>query len=231
MKKLYFVLLFFLTGCVTRISEPTDSIERIYAFMIEKDKIYLIGEQSDYLLQNQDVSAMQAFLTSSFAKQTLFFTMKLDSLDSDVKGEYVVYLDESKYNKEEKEKLQKQYWFNPISYIHSDLIPAVRAKNATWQANQPALKRQYRAFGQRLRFKNREEILNKYRLAQPINITLTSRTSSKQVIADDIASDIAVNGIFIPVYITYATVFTVVGTPIIITTAVIHIMEKNKQNK
>ena len=43
--------------------------------MIEKNKIYLIGEQSDYLLQKQDVEAMQHFLTSPYAKQTLFFTM------------------------------------------------------------------------------------------------------------------------------------------------------------
>ena len=34
--------------------------------MIEKNKIYLIGEQSDYLLQNQDVEAMQHFAFALF---------------------------------------------------------------------------------------------------------------------------------------------------------------------
>ena len=76
MKKLYLILICLLTSCVIHINKPIKNTEKIYAFMIEKNKIYLIGEQSDYLLQNQDVEAMQHFLTSPYAKQTLFFTMK-----------------------------------------------------------------------------------------------------------------------------------------------------------
>lgn len=197
--------------------------------MIEKNKIYLIGEQSDYLLQNQDVEAMQHFLTSPYAKQTLFFTMKLDSLDNEVTGEYTVYLDESKYSKEEKEQLQKQYWFNPISHIHSDFLSAVKLRNPNWKANQPALKRQYRAFGKRIRFNNRDEIISKFSMPEPIEISLVRRTSHKEVIADDIALELTAITLFTPVYVAYTTLNTAFVVPIAVTQGIIYIL--NKQSK
>ena len=197
--------------------------------MIEKNKIYLIGEQSDYLLQNQDVEAMQHFLTSPYAKQTLFFTMKLDSLDNEVTGEYTVYLDESKYSKEEKEQLQKQYWFNPISHIHSDFLSAVKLRNPNWKANQPALKRQYRAFGKRIRFNNRDEIISKFSMPEPIEISLVRRTSRKEVIADDIALELTAITLFTPVYVAYTTLNTAFVVPIAVTQGIIYIL--NKQSK
>jgi len=229
MKKLYLILICLLTSCVTHINKPIKTTEKIYAFMIEKNKIYLIGEQSDYLLQNQDVEAMQHFLTSPYAKQTLFFTMKLDSLDNEITGEYTVYLDESKYSKEEKEQLQKQYWFNPISYIHSDFLSAVKLRNPNWKANQPALKRQYRAFGKRIRFNNRDEIISKFSMPEPIEISLVRRTSHKEVIADDIALELTAITLFTPVYVAYTTLNTAFVVPIAVTQGIIYIL--NKQSK
>ena len=229
MKKLYLFLICLLTSRVTHINKPIKTTEKIYAFMIEKNKIYLIGEQSDYLLQNQDVEAMQHFLTSPYAKQTLFFTMKLDSLDNEVTGEYTVYLDESKYSKEEKEQLQKQYWFNPISYIHSDFLSAVKLRNPNWKANQPALKRQYRAFGKRIRFNNRDEIISKFSMPEPIEISLVRRTSRKEVIADDIALELTAITLFTPVYVAYTTLNTAFVVPIAVTQGIIYIL--NKQSK
>ena len=79
-----------------------------------------------------------------------------------------VYLDESKYSKEEKEQLQKQYWFNPISYIHSDFLSAVKLRNPNWKANQSALKRQYRVnLESRIAFNNRDEIISKFSMPEP----------------------------------------------------------------
>ena len=212
MKKLYLILICLLTSCVIHINKPIKTTEKIYAFMIEKNKIYLIGEHSDYLLQNQDVEAMQHFLTSPYAKQTLFFTMKLDSLDNEVTGEYTVYLDESKYSKEEKEQLQKQYWFNPISYIHSDFLSA--------------LKRQYRAFGKRIRFNNRDEIISKFSMPEPIEISLVRRISHKEVIADDIALELTTIMLFTPVYVAYTTLTTAFVVPIAVTQGIIYILNK-----
>lgn len=231
MKKLYFILICLLTGCITYISEPVQKTEKIYAFMVEEDKIYLIGEQADYLLQNQDVEAMQRFLSSPYAKQILFFTMKLDRIDNDVTGEYAVYLDESKYSKEEKEKLQKQYWFNPIRHIHIDLLPAVKIKNPNWKANQPALKRQYRAFGKRVRLKNRAEILSKYAMQNPMNVALTERTSRKKVIIDDIALEFAKGVVLFPVVVAYSVAFVAVATPMVATMSVIYVINGEKVTK
>lgn len=231
MKKLYFILICLLTGCITHISEPVQKMEKIHAFMIEGDKIYLIGELSDYLLQNQDVEAMQHFLTSAYAKQTLFFTMKLDRIDNDVTGEYAVYLDESKYSKEEKDKLQKQYWFNPISHIRTDLLPAVKIKNPNWKSDQPALKRQYRAFGKRVHLKNRAEILSKYAMQKPINVLLTERASRKEIIVDDIALDLAKGITLFPVAVVYSVAFAVVATPMVATITVIYVINGEKITK
>lgn len=226
MKKLYLILFCLLTGCITHISEPTQKVERIQAFMIEDDKIYLVGEQADYLLQNQDVKAMQFFLKSTYAKQAVFFTMKLDGLDNEVKGEYAVYLDESKYSTEEKEQLQKQYWFNPIHHIHPNLLPLFKQQNPHWRTEQIALKRQYRAFGKRVHFKNRDEILRKFSMPEPIEVALTQRTSRKEVIADDIALELAAATLFMPVYVTYATLTTTAIAPIAIPQGIIYVLEK-----
>lgn len=192
---------------------------------------YIVGEKSDYLLQNQDVSAMREFLNSSYAKQVLFFTMKLDSLDNDVAGEYAVYLDESKYNAEEKEQLQKQFWFNPISYIHPDLLPALQMRNTAWRAEQPALKRQYRAFGKRVRFKNRQEILQKYAMNEPMVVMLSQRMSSKEIIADDIALDVIRSITLLPVAVAYSTALAVTITPIAATMAVIYVINGHEIRK
>ncbi len=231
MKKLYFIFICLLAGCITHISKPIQSTEQIYAFMIENDKIYLVGEKSDYLLQNQDVGAMREFLNSPYAKQVLFFTMKLDSLDSDVTGEYAVYLDESKYNEEEKKQLQKLFWFNPISYIHPDLLPALQMRNTAWRTDQPALKRQYRAFGKRVRFKNRQEILQKYAMNEPMTVMLSQRMSSKEVIADDIALDIVRSITLLPVAVAYSTALAVTITPIAATMAVIYVINGHEMRK
>lgn len=227
MKKLYFIFICLLAGCITHISKPIQSTEQIYAFMIEDDKIYLVGEKSDYLLQNQDVGAMREFLNSPYAKQVLFFTMKLDSLDSDVTGEYAVYLDESKYNAEEKKQLQKQFWFNPISYIHPDLLPALQMRNTAWRTDQPALKRQYRAFGKRVRFKNRQEILQKYAMNEPMTVMLSQRMSSMEIIADDIALD----AVLLPVAVAYSTALAVAITPIAATMVVIYVINGHEIRK
>lgn len=220
-----------LASCITHISLPTQITERIHAFMIDRDKIYLVGEQADYLLQNQDVEAMQRFLSSPYAKQTLFFTMRLDRIDNDVTGEYAVYLDESKYSKEEKEKLQKQYWFNPISHIRTDLLPAVKLKNPNWKANQSALKRQYRAFGKRVHLKNRAEILSKYAMQKPIDVILTERTSRKEVIADDIALEFAKGVVLFPVSVAYSVAFIAVTAPMVATMTVIYVVRGEKVTK
>ena len=134
---------------------------------------------------------------------------------NEVTGEYTVYLDESKYSKEEKEQLQKQYWFNPISYIHSDFLSAV--------------KRQYRAFGKRIRFNNRDEIISKFSMPEPIEISLERRTSHKEVIADDIALELTTITLFTPVYVAYTTLTTAFVVPIAVTQGIIYIL--NKQYK
>lgn len=232
MRKFAFILVcLLLASCITHISLPTQTTERIHAFMIDRDKIYLIGEQADYLLQNQDVEAMQRFLSSPYAKQVLFFTMKLDRIDNNVSGEYAVYLDESKYSKEEKEKLQKQYWFNPISHIHTDLLRAVKTRNPKWKANQSALKRQYRAFGKRVRLKNRAEILSKYAMQNPMNVALTERTSRKEVIVDDIALEFAKGVVLFPVAVAYSVAFVAVATPMVATMSVIYVINGEKITK
>ena len=148
---------------------------------------------------------------------------------NEVTGEYTVYLDESKYSKEEKEQLQKQYWFNPISHIHSDFLSAVKFRNPNWKANQPALKRQYRAFGKRIRFNNRDEIISKFSMPEPIEISLVRRTSHKEVIADDIALELTTITLFTPVYVAYTTLTTAFVVPIAVTQGIIYIL--NKQYK
>ena len=213
MKTLYLILACLLVGCVTHIGEPKQSTEHIHAFMLDKNKIYLLGEQSDYLLENQDVSAMRTFLNSPYAKQTLFLTMKLDATGNEVKGEYAVYLDSSKFSHEEKEKLQKDFWFNPISHIHPDLLPAVKARHPNWKANQPALKRQYRAFGKLVKLKNRDEILRKYAMKSPIAVELTKREAYQENIADEIAWELAARTVFVPIYVAYGVVLTAAAVP------------------
>lgn len=169
MRYLIILLTFFLVSCESYIHRTENINERLSGFIFDGKKMYVLGSHSDYLFENQDVAAFQQLIKSPFAQHILAVDLNFQGLDNQIFAEYAVYLDPRRYSQSEQEQLQKQFWFNPLSKIKTDVVSKM-PNSLNWDSNNPALKRQYRAVGKRVVLKNRAELLAKYAKNTPLAI-------------------------------------------------------------
>lgn len=180
MRYLALLLSFFLINCENHIYRTENINEQLHAFIFDGQKMYALGEHYDYLFENQDIIALQQFITSSFAPDILAVDLNFNGNDEKIFAEYAVYLDPKKYNQAEQNKLQQQFWFNPVSKIKLDVVNKIPA-SLNWKKDNPALKRQYRAIGKRVVLKNKDDLLAKYARNMSLNLTYSHHFSRQKV--------------------------------------------------
>lgn len=169
MRYLIVLLVTFLLSCESYTHRTEKVNERLYAFVFDGEKMYALGEKYDYIFENQDVVAFQELMKSYFAKDIIAVDLNFNGIDEQIFAEYAVYLDPKKYSLVEQDHLQKQFWFNPLTKIKPDVV-AKMPKSLAWNADNPALKRQYRAVGKRIMLQNRADLLAKYRQNETLNL-------------------------------------------------------------
>lgn len=169
MRYLVLLLTFFFVSCESYIHRTENINEQLHAFIFDGQRMYALGKHSDYLFENQDVTAFQQFIVSPFAQHILAVDLNFNGTDEKIFAEYAVYIDPKNYSQAEQDRLQKQFWFNPLSKIKADVVNKMPS-SLSWEKGNPALKRQYRAVGKRVVLKNREELLAKYARNMPLTI-------------------------------------------------------------
>lgn len=183
MRKIILILGALLVSCVTYVDRIKIVQDELQAFAIQEDKLYLIGKNSDYVFENDDIKSLHTFLHSEYAKKILTIDINFYAVDDKIFGEYAVYLDPEKFTTEQKQQLQKSFWFNPISQIK----PEVASKIAHWDSKKPALKRQYRAGGRFVRLKNKDKFLTKNTLSKSLSISYEHTFHKQESLVDDYA--------------------------------------------
>lgn len=215
MRKIILLLSLLLVSCVTYVDKVKVVQDELQTFAIQDNKLYLIGKNSDYVFENDDIKSLQTFLHSDYAVNVLTVDINFYAVDDRIFGEYVVYLDPEKFTNEQKQQLQQVFWFNPISQIK----PRVASKIVRWDINRAALKRQYRANGYFVRLENREILTKNASVHKPLRITYEHTFHKKESLVDDYA----ITAVGYPL----ALIQGIIMLPIALVTVPIYLLDKS----
>lgn len=206
-------LLCLLVACVTEYGDSVAKPERLKAFIFDNKRLYVLGQENDYLFENEDIVALQEFLQTDYAKDVFFVHVQINTINHIAQGEYAIYLDPSKYTAQQLDELQRKYWFNPISQVSPKLMVAVHQQSPDWRADQPALKRQYRATGKIARLTNKNEWLSSYQSLHDMPVVLQQRYTKRRFL---LAEPITVALVVPAVVATTAMLVPVLAIPLIV---------------
>ncbi|WP_439328268.1 hypothetical protein [Lonepinella sp. BR2357] len=204
-KKLFiFYLILNLVGCVTH-TQTTKSKEQISAFFIEKETLYLLGEQYDYELTGRDVVNLDKLIRSPYMKNIVTVKTELSANNNNAFGIYTVYIDPTHLSEKEKSELMKVYWFNEITEISPNVIAMIKQTKPNWHENGSLLKRQYQAKGKLGKFKERNQILQAYTFPKTINVNFEHTVTSNEMMPTKEILSIGAAYLLLPVFITVFT--------------------------
>lgn len=71
MKKIFILLATLcltLAACTTKTERVSREPERMLAFLISNNQLYVIGEKNDYLFAGENISKFDSFMKSNYAK-------------------------------------------------------------------------------------------------------------------------------------------------------------------
>lgn len=165
MKKIFILiatLCLTLVACTTKIEKVSQERERMLAFLIVNDQLYVIGEKNDYLFSGKKVSEFDSFMKSNYAK----YIQKADVLIgiTDTSNVNIHYTGMLKVLPDaDKQAIRKTYGIGSDNSVN------------------------FSTSGQRVKLQNRDEILAKH----PVNGSFFANVSyyeSKLNIGEDIKS-------------------------------------------
>lgn len=92
MKKIFILLATLcltLAACTTKTERVSREPERMLAFLISNNQLYVIGEKNDYLFAGENISKFDSFMKSNYAKYIQKAEVSISITDaSDVKIQY-----------------------------------------------------------------------------------------------------------------------------------------------
>ena len=212
MKKLLsFIMLcslFFLSGCAVdknTESHITSSKEPIQMFMFSQDgRLFVFTDKDNLEFKGQDVSNLSTFLNSPHAK----------SIEK-VSPELYIYLDEDKkqwassflkvlvkadkLTKKQQDELVSQFNFTQASQAKDKVKQGIKEDFGISSQLDVFYIKTYKADGIIQEYKNRDELLAKYKLAKPIMATVhrTTYTTSKSYSLSDTGENILMGPLII----------------------------------
>ena len=212
MKKLLsFIMLcslFCLSGCAVDKntgSHVTSSKEPIQMFMFSQDgRLFVFTDKENFEFKGQDVSNLSTFLNSPHAK----------SIEK-VSPELYIYLDEDKkqwassllkvlvkadkLTKKQQDELVSQFNFTQASQAKDKVKQGIKEDFGISSQLDVFYIKTYKADGIIQEYKNRDELLAKYKLAKPIVATVhrTTYTTSKSYSLSDTGENILMGPLII----------------------------------
>ena len=212
MKKLLsFIMLcslFCLSGCAVdknTESHVTSSKEPIQMFMFSQDgRLFVFTDKENFEFKGQDVSNLSTFLNSPHAK----------SIEK-VSPELYIYLDEDKkqwassllkvlvkadkLTKKQQDELVSQFNFTQASQAEDKVKQGIKEDLGISSQLDVFYIKTYKADGIIQEYKNRDELLAKYKLAKPIMTTVhrTTYTTSKSYSLSDTGENILMGPLII----------------------------------
>ena len=212
MKKLLsFIMLcslFCLSGCAVdknTESHVTSSKEPIQMFMFSQDgRLFVFTDKENFEFKGQDVSNLSTFLNSPHAK----------SIEK-VSPELYIYLDEDKkqwassflkvlvkadkLTKKQQDELVSQFNFTQASQAKDKVKQGIKEDFGISSQLDVFYIKTYKADGIIQEYKNRDELLAKYKLAKPIVATVhrTTYTTSKSYSLSDTGENILMGRLII----------------------------------
>ena len=212
MKKLLsFIMLcslFCLSGCAVdknTESHVTSSKEPIQMFMFSQDgRLFVFTDKENFEFKGQDVSNLSTFLNSPHAK----------SIEK-VSPELYIYLDEDKkqwassllkvlvkadkLTKKQQDELVSQFNFTPASQAEDKVKQGIKEDLGISSQLDVFYIKTYKADGIIQEYKNRDELLAKYKLTKPIMATVhrTTYTTSKSYSLSDTGENILMGPLII----------------------------------
>ena len=212
MKKLLsFIMLcslFCLSACAvdkTTESDVTSSKEPIQMFMFSQDgRLFVFTDKDNFEFKGQDVSNLSTFLNSPHAK----------SIEK-VSPELYIYLDEDKkqwassflkvlvkadkLTKKQQDELVSQFNFTQASQAKDKIKKGIKEDFGISSQLDVFYIKTYKADGIIQEYKNRDELLAKYKLAKPIMATVhrTPYTTSKSYSLSDTGENILMGPLII----------------------------------
>ena len=212
MKKLLsFIMLcslFCLSACAvdkTTESDVTSSKEPIQMFMFSQDgRLFVFTDKDNFEFKGQDVSNLSTFLNSPHAK----------SIEK-VSPELYIYLDEDKkqwassflkvlvkadkLTKKQQDELVSQFNFTQASQAKDKIKKGIKEDFGISSQLDVFYIKTYKADGIIQEYKNRDELLAKYKLAKPIMATVhrTTYTTSKSYSLSDTGENILMGPLII----------------------------------
>ena len=205
MKKLLsFIMLcslFCLSGCAVdknTESHVTSSKEPIQMFMFSQDgRLFVFTDKENFEFKGQDVSNLSIFLNSTYAKSIEKVSPKLYIyLDEDKKQRASSYLSvlvkADKLTKKQRDELVNQFNFTQASQAKDKVKKDIKEDFDISSQLDIFYIKTYKADGIIQEYKNRDELLAKYKLAKPIMATVyrTTYTTSKSYSLSDTGENI-----------------------------------------
>ena len=205
MKKLLsFIMLcslFCLSGCAVdknTESHVTSSKEPIQMFMFSQDgRLFVFTDKENFEFKGQDVSNLSTFLNSPHAKSIEKVSPELYIyLDEDKKQRASSYLSvlvkADKLTKKQRDELVNQFNFTQASQAKDKVKKEIKEDFDISSQLDIFYIKTYKADGIIQEYKNRDELLAKYKLAKPIMATVyrTTYTTSKSYSLSDTGENI-----------------------------------------
>lgn len=201
-------LLFCLSACTAdknTESHVTSSKEAIQMFMFSQDgRLFVFTDKENFEFKGQDVSSLSTFLNSPHAKSIEKVSPELYIyLDEDKKqwaSSYLkVLVKADKLTKKQQDELVSQFNFIQASQAKDKVKQGIKEDFGISSQLDVFYIKTYKADGIIQEYKNRDELLAKYKLAKPIMATVhrTTYTTSKSYSLSDTGENILMGPLII----------------------------------
>ena len=179
-------------------SDVTSSKEPIEMFMFSQDgRLFIFTDKENFEFKGQDVSNLSIFLNSTYAKSIEKVSPELYIyLDEDKKQRASSYLSvlvkADKLTKKQRDELVNQFNFTQASQAKDKVKKEIKEDFDISSQLDIFYIKTYKADGIIQEYKNRDELLAKYKLAKPIMATVyrTTYTTSKSYSLSDTGENI-----------------------------------------
>ena len=179
-------------------SDVTSSKEPIEMFMFSQDgRLFVFTDKENFEFKGQDVSNLSIFLNSTYAKSIEKVSPELYIyLDEDKKqraSSYLrVFVKADKLTKKQRDELVNQFNFTQASQAKDKVKKGIKEDSDISSQLDIFYIKTYKADGIIQEYKNRDELLAKYKLAKRIMATVhrTTYTTSKSYSLSDTGENI-----------------------------------------